>query len=377
MENITLHCNETPSATCISNIFMDEYMPAANGEFVKVYLYLLRCMNSNTDSCSVSAIADRFDHTEKDIVRALSFWEKMKLIKLEYNEQKHLCGIQLLEIVSQKSNSPTPSGTVTFPPGDAAVVPIPKAASVIETMPVDPSPKKQVLNPILKPEYSQDDIKNFSQKEDVQELIFITEHYLKRTLNSTDINTILFWYDSLHFSADLIEYLIEYCVTRNHTSLRYMDKIAMSWADVDIRSVEQAKKNATLHSQANYGVMKALGIKGRNLVELETSMIDKWTQEYGFTLDIITEACGRTITAIHQPSFEYTDRILNNWHKSSVKHLEDVAKLDQSYQKNKTANSQKKRTSTDNKFTNFSQRSYNYEQLEKQLLNRPKNQEVQ
>ncbi|MEG0805699.1 MAG: DnaD domain protein, partial [Lachnospiraceae bacterium] len=232
-------------------------------------------------------------------------------------------------------------------------------------------------NPILKPEYSQDDIKNFSQKEDVQELIFITEHYLKRTLNSTDINTILFWYDSLHFSADLIEYLIEYCVTRNHTSLRYMDKIAMSWADVDIRSVEQAKKNATLHSQANYGVMKALGIKGRNLVELETSMIDKWTQEYGFTLDIITEACGRTITAIHQPSFEYTDRILNNWHKSSVKHLEDVAKLDQSYQKNKTANSQKKRTSTDNKFTNFSQRSYNYEQLEKQLLNRPKNQEVQ
>ena len=81
MADITLHKDNGNSTTEIPNRFIDEYMTNANGEFVKIYLYLLRCMNSPDCSFSISRTADRFDHTEKDIRRALKYWEKMNLLK--------------------------------------------------------------------------------------------------------------------------------------------------------------------------------------------------------------------------------------------------------------------------------------------------------
>ena len=115
--------------------------------------------------------------------------------------------------------------------------------------------------------------------------------------------------------------------------------------------------------------MKALGIKGRNLVELETAMIQKWTEAFGFSLDIVEEACARTISATHQPSFEYTDRILTNWHKAGVKTLADIKQLDEAYQKNKRVPVSNEKAGN-NKFNNFTQRTYDYDQLEKKLLSR-------
>ena len=96
MANITLHSDALNSATSVSNIFIDEYMSGANGEFVKVYLYLLRLMNLPDASFSISSIADKFEHTEKDIKRALSYWERMHLLRLEYDANQNLTGICLL-----------------------------------------------------------------------------------------------------------------------------------------------------------------------------------------------------------------------------------------------------------------------------------------
>ena len=71
--------------TLVPDFFVDNYMPEADGEYVKIYLYLLRCLKSGTQELSVSLIADRFDHTENYICRALRYWEKMKLLQLEYD----------------------------------------------------------------------------------------------------------------------------------------------------------------------------------------------------------------------------------------------------------------------------------------------------
>ena len=97
MTQITLHKDNDNSTTTISNRFIDEYMIDANGEFVKIYLYLLRCMNSPDCSFSISRAADKFDHTEKDIQRALKYWEKMNLLKLEYAQDNSIAGIYFLE----------------------------------------------------------------------------------------------------------------------------------------------------------------------------------------------------------------------------------------------------------------------------------------
>lgn len=348
MEEITLHKDNGNSTTAISNRFIDEHMTDANGEFVKIYLYLLRCMNSPDCSFSISKAADKFNHTEKDIQRALKYWEKMNLLQLEYAQDKSISGIYFLE-----------SGAA---PDKDDSVPLKKAPAPV------PAPRK---------DYSASELQSFRDKEEVQELMFVAESYLKRPLTSTDIQTLLFWYDGLELSADLIVYLLEYCIAGGHSSIHYMDKVAINWKEENITSVEQAKHSTQAHSRLHYAVLKALGIQGRSLVPAEISYIEKWNKEYGFAEDMITSACSRTILAIHQPNFEYTDRILTNWKRQNIRNAEDIRQADEAFQATKAAErthaaatrNNSAKMAAHNRFNSFPQRTYNMDQLEAELLN--------
>ena len=404
MPTIQLINDSSSTMTSVSNIFIDEFMPEANGEFVKVYLYLLRSLSNHSCECTISAIADKLEHTEKDVTRALKYWERMGLLKLEFNSSKKLSAVHVLNCQSRQAENPATapaapmaaaqpqvavaSAAVAQPQvvsAPAATAPTSSGLS-LETIPVPPeAPVDELPNRLIaytvppvvtsadKParkEYSLNEIKEFQKDESVSELLFLVETYLKRPLSSSDTNTVLFWYDQLHFPTDLIVYLMEYCISKGHSSMRYMDKVALAWKDSNISTVEQAKEQAAIHSQVYYGVMKAFGITGRSLVDGETRLIKKWTKEFGFDMELVLEACSRTMTAIHQPSFEYTDKILAEWHKNHVHTLNDIKTLDQSYQKNKKTSSSTTTSDTPkrNKFNNFNQRDYDYDQLEKILL---------
>lgn len=360
MASIHLHSDCPNTMTSVSNRFIDHFMPKANGEFVKVYIYLLRCINSPDAVVSVSTIADLFEHTEKDVVRALKYWEKVKLIQLEYDSDKTISGICFL---SEDSAGTASNSSRTDSTNDSNN-PVSHSDTPAKTTTASAKDGKAPS----KKEYTLDEIKAFQKDEDISELFFIIETYMKHPLGATDINTVLFWHETLHFSTELIVYLVEYCISKGHSSMRYMDKVAMGWCDNSITTVEQAKENAAAHSQVYYGVMKALGISGRNLVDSEISLIQKWTKDYGFDMELIQEACKRTITATHQPSFEYADSILASWHKNQVHTLKDVSSLDTAYVKTKKSTAGAPASSGKNKFNNFNQRSYDYDEYEKMLL---------
>lgn len=354
MKDIRLHTNSPLAATSVPNYFIDEFMGQANGEFVKIYLYLLRCL-SYGETFSISDMADKFENTERDIHRALAYWEKLHILHLEYNEQGQLCGICFSDRYPRTGDDDTNS----------------KKAIEKKESPASAS-KEDVA--VARPSYTTDQLDSFSSKEDVSDLLYAAETYLGRTLNSTDMETLLFWNDGLHFSIPLIEYLIEYCVDKGHRSIHYMDTVAMSWASNGYTTLEQAKWASGIHSQTSYAVMKAFGISGRSLAECELTYINTWTKKYNFALDIIGEACRRTIQATHQPSFEYADKILSNWHSQGVQHLEDIASLDEEHKRSKASNvapdsSKAAKPASRNKFTNYKQRSYDYNELEKKLLN--------
>ena len=91
--------------TSVSNIFMDEYMPRANGEFIKIYLHLLRLVNSNNDiadELTTERIADKFNMLESDVIRALNYWAEQNLITLSYNSQNEISGITLESILRNR-----------------------------------------------------------------------------------------------------------------------------------------------------------------------------------------------------------------------------------------------------------------------------------
>lgn len=367
MAKITLHKDNGNPTTNVPNRFIDEYMTAANGEFVKIYLYLLRCMSSPDCSFSISKTADKFEHTEKDVQRALKYWEKMNLLRLEYDADKNISSIYFTDSVNsgQMPQSAFPETTVS----EAAPTIHMEAPEETEVpqAPLAPQAPEAPKSPSM-PQYSANDILRFQEKEDIQELLFVTESYLGHPLTQSDIQILLFWYDELQFSADVIIFLIEHAISKGHKSLRYMNTIALSWKDADVKTVEDARSNISSYSKTHYAVAKAFGIRGRELVSIEMDFVNKWTRELGYGLDIISEACKRTILATHQPNFEYADKILTSWHDQKVCQLTDIVKIDSQRQKEKNAAKVQKSGST-NKFNNFHQRTYDYDKLQNQLLN--------
>ena len=100
MGRVTISSNCGEDSTYVSNIFIDEYMQDANDAQIKIYLFLLRMMSANLPT-SVSALADKFNHTESDVIRSLKYWEKKGLVSLEYDASQNLTGIHMEDIVAK------------------------------------------------------------------------------------------------------------------------------------------------------------------------------------------------------------------------------------------------------------------------------------
>ena len=410
MTAINISSDIATSFTTVSDIFIDQYMPKANGEFVKVYLYLLRATGSGAGIATISEIADHFSNTEADIIRALNYWASEGILQVQTGADGQIMGINLCSlsvsgmqaaqsniqsavadnaaqnnlqnsVVNNAAQNSLQNDVVNNVAQNISTADIRMQDSVVEKLKSQTTDK----HASSQKEYTLDEIKEFRKNPDISELFFIIETYLKHTLSSTDTNMVLYWLDELYFSTDLVEYLVEYCITKGHSSLRYMNKVALGWADAGIKTVDQAKDDAAAHSQIYYSVMKALGITGRNLVDSEVSLINKWVGEYGFDIELVKAACSKTISAIQKPSFEYTDSILANWKKKDVHTLKDVEVLDANFAKankasatgssqgtnaaNGSSKPKNNNSSSKNKFNNFNQRNNDYDKLEKLFLN--------
>lgn len=331
MKTLTLINQAKKTVTVLENEFIDRYMPKANGEYVKVYLMLLRHLDESASLPAPSRLADLLECTEKDILRAFKYWEGQGL--LEYKEE-----------------APDRSLQAEVSPSEASLT----------------------VAPVSGTDKSVNTRKHGNRKE-FKELLFVAEQYLGKTLSATDINAITYFYETLQMSADLIEYLIEYCVENGHKSIHYIQKVALSWHSQDIRTAEQAKTNSVLYNKNCYSILNAYGIKGRAPAASEIAYIRKWHDEYAFSLEIILEACDRTMNMIHQPNFEYTDSILKNWYKKNVHTLEDVSILDAAFTRAKADKARQQTTqpskpSGRNKFNNFENRSYDMNDLERRLI---------
>lgn len=347
VSELTLHTYSDNDITIIQNSFIDQYLPKANGEYVKLYLYLLR-LASAQKGISVSQIADIFDHTEKDVLRAFKYWEKEGLLTLFRDDKNEVTGISFVSVAVKSEPEVVKAPSVS---------PVKEAAATAEV------PKKKAL--------TADRLTELQGQEEIQQLLFIAASYLGKTLSPTEISNILYFYDTLHFSTDLVEYLIEYCVSKGSKSSRYMEKVALEWAKEGITTVNDAKNSTNLYNKNYYTILNAFGIKGRGPAKPEADFMDQWINAFHFTLDIIVEACNRTIAQTQRPNFQYANKILEEWHKNNVHHLSDIQTLDEQHLNKKKSAAAKTKPAApgNNKFNNFEQREYDFNELEQQLLN--------
>lgn len=333
METITISTKNHETYSAVSNFFIDYYMTNANGEFVKVYLYLVRLLNSGR-AVTISDIADHFNLTQKDICRAIKYWIKEGVLQLEYNSDNTLTGITLLPLVAKASDREEESllsmlGIDEQPKQESNSASTELTSTAEEEQPMMEAPKKVKYKPVFIEDKKTND-------EDFSNLIFQIETYFARPLTQSDYNSILYIYEELSFQSDLLEYLVEYCVTMGKKSCRYIEAVAIDWYKSGIRSVEDAKAVSKNYNSIYVSVLKALGIPRRVATPTETNYIDTWYNTYAFNKNIIMEACKRAISNNPQSAnFHYVNGILENWHKNNVHKLSDLEALDKQWAENK------------------------------------------
>lgn len=342
MKTITISTENCETYSSISNFFIDYYMTEANGEFVKVYLYLVRLLNTNSN-ITVAGIADHFNLTENDICRAIKYWISRDVLKLNYDGKGHLRGIVLLPLHAPTLDLKMETDAVSILRLDSAsntldsdydnVTASTKEVATTVSQAVTPASSNMELSLPAKPKFSSVDVDNAMKDSDFGDLVYLIETLFGRPVTPTETSNILYIYDTLKFPVDLFEYLVEYCVERRKTNVRYMESVAIAWYKDGIRTRQEAKDQVYQTNSVAKTVFKALGIRGdRAITQAEIELINTWTTDFGFSEEIIKKACETaTLSRPTGATLKYVNGILEDWNRNNVKSLADVEALDKAH----------------------------------------------
>ena len=342
MSRLTIYKENFHGSTTISNIFIDEYLETANDCEIKVYLYLVRMLSANKD-ISIYDMVEKFNHTEADIMHSLRYWEKKGLLVLDFDEYNVISAIHMKDLTkcSTKQAEAVPVNAEASTPAVKAAAPMPAPVAVVPT----------------KPAYSAADLKQFKERAGVSEFLFVAASYIGRPLTPSELSTLLFIIDELKFSRDLADYLIQHCVGLGKKDFRYIEKVALAWAEAGVKTPEEATNMGGKHDKDVYAIMNRLG-RNTTPTDVELAYINRWSKEYGFSTDIIFEACDRTVLKTESNRFEYADAILTKWKNVQITNFEDIKHLDDTHKAGKP----KKKSSS------IPSGNYDWSELEKQLL---------
>ena len=412
MDHILLCTNHIPPITTIYNSFIEDYMPAANGSYVKVYLYIAKCLQAKESNFSISSLADQLENTEKDILRALMYWEKKGLMSLNRDKATgEILGLEMLipfaerdfdtyentakesaaslgvdsdlsetGALNRRNSDLSETGALDrrnsdFSDTDAANTSTYESSGTDAPSNVNSDVHRasnsaqennsSAVKPIqVPPEH----IQELSANEDFVWVCNVVESYLERPMKPTEIQLITYLYGTLHFSRELILHLYDYCISMGKTACNYIQTVALSWHEQGIKTPEQAQ-NASVRYLASYNaVSKALGL-GRGLAEIEKKYVDHWQNDWNMDLSVILEACNRTVLKLHHADFKYTEGILSHWNEQNVRTLQGVEQSDLHYAQTKEQKEKKKPSTSGkqtprNQFQNFKQRDVSSEELQ-------------
>ena len=252
----TVYSENDLGSTLISNLFIDNYMKDANDAQLKVYLYLLRMMNAGRTT-SIADMADQFNHTERDVVRSLRYWEERGLIALEYGSNGEVIALHMVSPLSKSSPSKAPS----LPRLQPMAIPAQHnaAVSAVQDTPAAPAaaaapvPSAPAAAPASAPTASsyaaaaprQPDaasVEAFRSSAKRAQLLFVIEQYIGKPLAPSEVESVYYISEQLHFSDALIDYLLQYCIDRGKKDFRYIEKVAVNWAEHGITTPKQAER---------------------------------------------------------------------------------------------------------------------------------------
>lgn len=299
------------SETVIPDIFFAEHLSAIPGDYLKIYLYLVFLSKYKKD-VKINDMSKKLSLPVKTINDGLKFLEDNDLIL------KKTTGFIVIDL------------------------------------------QEATLNNLYKPNITQskEAIEKSSKNQARAKAIeHINNMYFQGIMGPTWYNDIDLWFKKYNFDEQVMITLFDYCYKRSALHKNYIQAVAEAWGankvqtwnDLDLYSQKQEKLKNIKNT-----IAKKLG-KHSGLTQYEEAYIENWVLDFGYNMNIIELALKRT-TYKQNPTFEYINNIISDWHERNLKTPEEIqAFLEQRKKQSKDIKEMKAKVSK----ANYEQRQYN------------------
>ncbi|OPJ55424.1 DnaD domain protein [Alkalithermobacter paradoxus] len=331
---------ETP----IDNIFIDIFMPMANGAYVKVYILGYRYTLDPSSNCSVTnqTLAKNLNIPLIDVLAAWDFWEEKGLIKKHIDPSKDDWNYSV-EFLNLKR-------------------------LYVENMFKDSEPKKNKA--------TADELFSINENPNISKMFNRLNEIISRPLVPNEKIQILDIMEKYNMSSDMIITAYSYAKEKKGVkSVKFVEGIIRNWYDAKIYTPKDLEEYFARRSE-RFGlykmVFKELGFSREPSVE-EKRVMSSWIDELKFDDEIILKACSKSKNT-STPSIAFIDGILKSWYRKGFKSLSDIESEALERNKNIPKQEVSKNVQVKTKFHNFEQRTSNYtpEELEKIILENQK-----
>lgn len=299
------------SDTLVPDIFIAEYMPSTNGDFIKVYLYCLFLAKHNK-TASLEELCKKLDISKQTVKDALTYWENLKILSYTDN---NISIVDLKEKEIHKMFSLKTSSS----PEDAA----------------HSSERNKKRNQIVSA---------------------INNAFFQGLMSPSWYTDIDAWFNRFRFEEDVMYSLFSHCYSHKGLYKNYILKVAENWHNRGIINnfdLEKYSEEYQKFRDVKIAIVKKLKL-GRNLTEYEEQLVEKWVIDYGYCLDIIELALKKT-TARTNPNFDFLDNIIGQWHTNDLKSTDDITAYES---KRKAACRKEKPDKIVPAYKNYEQRKY-------------------
>ena len=273
-------------------LIVDKHIKLANSTQIKTLLWILR----NSDKTfEIKDIAKALAKDEEDIEDSVQYWIENKVI-----------------VKNQE----------TLEPSNEIIKEVNKVNE--ETLKLKKTPRK--LSKREKPD-SVYISKRMRESEDITALMQECETILGRPLSTQDCAMILMFMETDGLPADVIVMLFQHAVSIGKQNMRYIEKLAINWAQEEIDSVQkaEAKLKAIAKSEKNWKkIINITGIEYHSQTEKEKMFTNRWLDQWKFSSEMIREAYERCVDSTGKFTFGYTNKILEKWFNNNIKTIKQV-----------------------------------------------------
>lgn len=262
--------------TGVENIFINEYMAGAPGDFIKVYLFALMYAELGVDITNED-IAKQLSVEHEDVLKAWNHWERMGAIRKIKKETGNKFDYDVEFVVLKEQLY----GEKNIKP---AVV-------------------------------SDQNIQSFMSDKNIQDMFSEIERITGRIVGATEMKEVLSWITDFNASPEVIVYGYSYCIRKKKKHLKYIEAVVKNWAAEGLRDMAGVEKylSKTEKRQHLYSrVFQALGFS-RHATEEERRIMDTWFEDMEFSLEKVLSACSKT-SGISNPNINYVNKVLVNWY---------------------------------------------------------------